>query len=101
MVYSVWPQLPHRGELIIVSLDGRPCPVVRKRLVEIDPDLLAGDGGSIPEDAKSGLQQLEEPHAHGTTMSLRLTWQLSASSFKRHAYKRALCICGPCGGRGL
>ena len=35
------------------------------------------------------------------TVSLRLTWQLFASSFKRHACKRALCICGPCGGREL
>ena len=82
-------------------LDGRPCPVACKRFVKIDPDLLAGDGGSIPEGAKSGLQQLEEPHAHETTMSLRLTWQLFASSLKGHACKRALCICGPCGGRGL
>ena len=82
-------------------LDGRPCPVACKRLVDVDPNLLAGDGGSIPEGAKSGLNQLEEPHAHGTTMSLRLTWQLSVSFFKRHACKRALCICGPCGGRKL
>ena len=51
-------------------------PVVRKRLADVDPDLLAGDGGSIPEGAKRGLHHLEEPHAHGTTMSLRLTWQL-------------------------
>ena len=76
-------------------------PVACKRLVEIDPDLLAGDGGSIPEGAKSGLHHLEEPHAHGTTMSLRLTWQLFASSLKGHACKCVLCICGPCGGREL
>ena len=26
MSYSVWPQLPHRGELIIVSLGSHPSP---------------------------------------------------------------------------
>ena len=76
-------------------------PVACKRLADVDPDLLAGDGGSIPEGAKRCLHHLEEPHAHGTTVSLRLTWQLFASFFKRHACKRALCIYGPCGGRGL
>ena len=82
-------------------LDVGPCPVVRKQLVEIEAVCLAGDGGSIPEGAKCCLQQLEEPHAHGTTTSLRLTWQLFASFFKRHSCKRALCIHSPCGGSGL